>query len=120
MNQGIFSNFAQVLQSFSLGKVQMHDWIWVRWHAGIHTDSPEPLQMLLSRSGQVRTVYKNYIMEHSALETRASHPTDFVTVPDMTTAIPAPSAAAPHAEFFIRTTPGRVIFNNLLYENLFL
>jgi len=38
----------------------------------------------------------------------------------MTTAIPAPSAAAPHAEFFIRTTPGRVIFNNLLYENLFL
>ena len=120
MTQGIFSNFDQVLQSFSLGKVQMHDWIWVRWRSGVHTDNPEPLQMLLSRSGQVRTVYKTYIMEHSVLETTTNNVTDFVTVPDMTSAISAPCTSTQHAEFFIRTTPGRVIFNNLLYENLFL
>ena len=87
MTQGIFSNFDQVLQSFALGKVQMHDWIWVRWRSGVHTDNPEPLQMLLSRSGQVRTVYKTYIMEHSVLETTTNHATEFVTVPDMTSAI---------------------------------
>ena len=120
MTQGIFSNFDQVLQSFSLGKVQMHDWIWVRWRSGVHTDNPEPLQMLLSRSGQVRTVYKTYIMEHSVLETTTNNVTEFVTVPDMTSAISAPCTSTQHAEFFIRTTPGRVIFNNLLYENLFL
>ena len=51
-------------------------------------------------------------MEHSALETRAT-PNDFVTVPDMTTAIPAPSAGTTRG-IFIRTTPGRVIFNNLV------
>ena len=120
MTQGIFSNFDQVLQSFALGKVQMHDWIWVRWRSGVHTDNPEPLQMLLSRSGQVRTVYKTYIMEHSVLETTTNNATEFVTVPDMTSAISAPCTSTQHAEFFIRTTPGRVIFNNLLYENLFL
>ena len=98
----------------------MHDWIWVRWRSGVHTDNPEPLQMLLSRSGQVRTIYKTYIMEHSVLETTTNNATEFVTVPDMTSAISVPCTSTQHAEFFIRTTPGRVIFNNLLYENLFL
>ena len=120
INQGIFSNFGQVLQSFSLGQVQMHDWIWVRWNSGIHTDNPEPLQIILSPSGRARTVYKNYIMEHSALETGKENPTDFITVPSMKSAVSLPLVPHTNADFFIRTTPGRVIFNNLLYENLFL
>ena len=85
-----------------------------------HTDNPEPLQIILSPSGRARTVYKNYIMEHSALETGKENPTDFITVPSMKSAVSLPLVPHTNADFFIRTTPGRVIFNNLLYENLFL
>ena len=111
VNQNVFSNFDHVLQSFSIGKINLHDWIWVVWHSSVQTEKPAPQQIILSRSGHARTVYQNYVMEQYMLYLEQVNLSDRISVLTETSAT---------TKFFIRTTPGRIIFNNLLYENLFL
>ena len=81
------------------------------------------MQITVNKTGHVTTVYDSFVMQSGAtngldnsmlfgqMKSRATS-----SLSKVYTRLTPLNASA----FYILTTPGRVLFNNLIYENLFL
>jgi len=112
-----FPNFQSVLHAYETGHIDLHQLIWVRWSSYIQPPTPKPVQIQVRATGHCTTLYENFAMLSGARLKGAD--------PARTSKTTLSSSfgwqsAFEGASFSIRTTPGRVLFNNLLYENLFL
>nr|YP_009367838.1 beta' subunit of RNA polymerase [Hazenia capsulata]ARK14873.1 beta' subunit of RNA polymerase [Hazenia capsulata] len=89
-----FSNCDQVLQSFNQELIHLHSQIWLRWNGyfefGVKRESA--LEIRLDKSGNCIFIYQNYQnYVNSKLEKNV---------------------------FYLKTTPGRVLMNQLIFETL--
>jgi hypothetical protein len=96
--------------------------IWLRWSSYIQTQNPSPLQLNISPSGHVTSIYDSFVLESGSGH---EHKDCLVNSHEITPTIDKvvsyqSQMSLTGSSFYIRTTPGRVLFNNLIYENLFL
>jgi len=122
-SNAIYNTFQSVLHAYEINKVDLHEMIWLRWSSYIQTESPDPLQIIVQPSGHITTVYDTFAMQSSVSfvpesvtesDERSDHA--FTASASQTYNIQSSFQAS---SFYIRTTPGRILFNNLIYENLF-
>ena len=127
-SNAIFTNFQTVLHAYDTGTLNLHEMIWLRWSSYIQTNTPKPLQITVKQSGHITTIYDTFVMQ-SGLNFLPNKEGDLIFPNQMSnrqfraginTNRYSTQATLSGYNFYIRTTPGRVIFNNLLYENLFL
>jgi hypothetical protein len=102
----------------------LHDLIWVKASAPADTEHPVPVEVRVQPTGQNTLIYDAVVNESwpmpgpvahtSPLSTRVSNGSErfFSNVPQV--------HALTVNTFYLRTTPGRLILNSLIYENLFL
>jgi DNA-directed RNA polymerase subunit beta' len=121
--QGIFKNFQSVLHAYETGYVELHEMVWVRWSSFIQTTMPKPLEIRVKPTGHVTTIYDTFVME-SGVQVQTEG--DLVLREFDKKFMNTVAAHYSHQTsfdgfaFYIRTTPGRILFNNLIYENLLL
>ena len=120
----VFETFERVLQRYALGSLKLHDLIWVKASAPADTEHPVPVEVRVQPTGQNTLIYDAVVNESwpmprpvahtSTLSTRVSNGSEriFSNVPQV--------HALTVNTFYLRTTPGRLILNSLIYENLFL
>jgi hypothetical protein len=122
-SNAIYNTFQSVLHAYEINKVDLHEMIWLRWSSYIQTETPDPLQIIVQPSGHITTVYDTFAMQSSVSfvpesvtesDERSDHA--FTASASQTYNIQSSFQAS---SFYIRTTPGRILFNNLIYENLF-
>jgi len=126
-SNGIFTNFQSVLHAYGTGALDLHEMIWLRWSSYIQTNNPKPVQITVKPSGHITTIYDTFVME-SGLNFLSNDQVELTNSKQLfnqkmssgSNTRYSTQAALSGYNFYIRTTPGRVIFNNLLYENLFL
>ena len=121
--QGIFKNFQSVLHAYETGYVELHEMVWVRWSSFIQTTMPKPLEIRVKPTGHVTTIYDTFVMESGVqVQTEGDLVLREFDKKFMNTAPARYShkTAFDGFAFYIRTTPGRILFNNLIYENLLL
>ena len=116
----IYNSFESVLHAYDTNKIDLHEMVWLRWASYIQTQNPSPLQLNISPNGHVTSIYDSFVIESGS-----EHQDCLVKSPEIiqtTKKIVSYQSEMPltGASFYIRTTPGRVLFNNLIYENLFL
>jgi DNA-directed RNA polymerase subunit beta' len=121
----VFPTFARVLQRYALGTLNVHELVWVKAGAPADVQQPRPVEGRVQPSGHNTFIYDAGVTE--------SWPTP---VFPHTSAMTLSTARGTHTEplfglvpqihhaasntFYLRTTPGRLILNSLIYENLFL
>nr|QJA26174.1 beta' subunit of RNA polymerase [Fritschiella tuberosa] len=89
----IFTSIEEVLQAYESQKINLHSFIWLRWNGKFQTNEPAEklLELQISTKGQIAKIFKNYV-------------------------IYVDSSAAVKS-IFIKTTPGRVLFYNFLFNS---
>jgi len=118
----IYNSFESVLHAYDTNKIDLHEMIWLRWSSYIQTQNPSPLQLNISPSGHVTSIYDSFVLESGSGD---EHKDCLVNSHEITPTIDKVVSYQSQmpltgSSFYIRTTPGRVLFNNLIYENLFL
>jgi len=116
----IYNSFESVLHAYDINKIDLHEMVWLRWSSYIQTQNPFPLQLNISPNGHVTSIYDSFVIESDSDQqdwlvksTEISQTTKKIVSYQSEMSVTGSS-------FYIRTTPGRVLFNNLIYENLFL
>ena len=116
----IYNSFESVLHAYDINKIDLHEMVWLRWSSYIQTQNPFPLQLNISPNGHVTSIYDSFVIESGS-----DHQDCLVKSPEITQTTKKivsyqSEMSVTGSSFYIRTTPGRVLFNNLIYENLFL
>nr|QJE70467.1 beta' subunit of RNA polymerase [Chaetophoropsis pisiformis] len=88
----IFTSIEEVLQAYESQKINLHSFIWLRWNGKFQTNlnNEKLLELQISTKGQIAKILKTYV-------------------------IYADSSAGVQS-IFIKTTPGRVLFYNFLFN----
>jgi DNA-directed RNA polymerase subunit beta' len=123
----IFHTFARVLQWYALGALTVHELVWVQSQALADAEQPLPVQVRVYSSGHNTCIYDSGAVESWPLPTLpwrtpslARESVRRSTAMDPVFGlVPQCHQVASHT-FYLRTTPGRLIFNSLLYEHIFL
>lgn len=121
-SNSIFNTFESVLHAYEINKIDLHEMIWLRWSSYIQTGNPNPLQVNVNSTGHTTTIYDTFVMEAGVSDFKglnlnsSSNTNKETSVSEVYQNLTRLNGSA----FYIRTTPGRVLFNNLIYENLFL
>jgi DNA-directed RNA polymerase subunit beta' len=105
----IFKTFDRVLQRYALGALKVHELVWVQSGAPSDVQHSMPVEGRVNQSGHETFIYDSVAVESWPL---AMNLACFGSVPQLH-----------HTKwhtFYLRTTPGRLILNSLIYENLFL
>lgn len=121
----VFQTFERVLQRYALGALKLHELVWVKAAAPADVQQPMPLEGRVQPSGHNTFIYDAGVTESWATPilphtisllqvTGGKRQTEpiFGLVPQLHRAM--------SNTFYLRTTPGRLILNSLIYENLFL
>ena len=120
-----FQTFDRVLQRYALGALKLHELVWVKADAPADVLQQSPVEGRVQSNGHNTLIYDAGVTE--------SWPTPMVDnsttlniqmLPARTTeavfgVVPQIHRASSNT-FYLRTTPGRLILNSLIYENLFL
>jgi len=121
-SNSIFNSFESVLHAYEINKIDLHEMIWLRWSSYIQTVNPKPLQITVNSSGHTTTIYDTFVMEASLAPMKESNfnSSGSIQKENAFAEVYKNLTRLNGSAFYIRTTPGRVLFNNLIYENLFL
>ena len=121
----VFQTIESALQRYALHALSIHDLVWVKASAPADVQQPVPVEARIHSTGHNTFIYDACVDE--AWATPAVAPR-LSPVPilgsgqqaDLTFGLaPQLHRVASHT-FYLRTTPGRLILNSLIYENLFL
>jgi DNA-directed RNA polymerase subunit beta' len=123
----VFQTFARVLQCYALGVLTVHELVWVKSQALADAEQPMPVQVRVYSSGHNTCIYDSGAVESWPSPTRLWETPSpelrpvrrSVEIEPVFGLVPQCHHAASHT-FYLRTTPGRLIFNSLLYEHIFL
>ena len=121
----VFQTFDRVLQRYALGALKLHELVWVKADAPADVQQPMPVEARVQPSGHNTLIYDAGVTESwptpmlaytSSLTMQTLHGSDSEPVFGL---VPQIHRVASNT-FYLRTTPGRLILNSLIYENLFL
>lgn len=121
----VFQTFDRVLQRYALGALHVHDLVWVKADAPADVSVPFPLQGRIQSTGHNTFIYDAGVTE-SWQTPNVGDPNMIALQSVSTQDADAVFGIAPQIHrcstntFYLRTTPGRLILNSLIYENLFL
>lgn len=114
-----------MLQRYALGALHVHDLVWVKADAPADVSVPFPLQGRIQSTGHNTFIYDAGVTE-SWQTPNVGDPNMIALQSVSTQDADAVFGIAPQIHrcstntFYLRTTPGRLILNSLIYENLFL
>jgi DNA-directed RNA polymerase subunit beta' len=121
----VFQTFGRVLQRYALGALQLHELVWVKAEAPADVSQPLPVEGRIQSNGHNTFIYDAGVTEswptpmvcnNPGMSIQMSSARDTDTVFGLVPQIHRVSENT----FYLRTTPGRLILNSLIYENLFL
>jgi len=121
----VFQTFDQALQRYSFGALKLHDLVWVKSPALADVQQPVPVEARIQPNGHNTFIYDSGVTESWPLPQTQQRlaPVLSSTAVDQSKPIfarlPQLHCSGVHT-YYIRTTPGRLILNSLIYENLFL
>ena len=121
----VFETFDRVLQRYSLGALQLHDLVWVKAGAPSDCQNSLPIEGRVQANGHNTLIYDAVVTESWPIYSFPMQSTLQLAVPSETSVEPV-FGHVPQmhrmslSTFYLRTTPGRLILNSLIYENLFL
>jgi DNA-directed RNA polymerase subunit beta' len=121
----VFETFDRVLQRYSLGALQLHDLVWVKAEAPSDCQQSLPIEGRVQSSGHNTLIYDAVVAESWSISPLPMQSTLQRAVPSDTSTEPVfghvpQMHRMSSSTFYLRTTPGRLILNSLIYENLFL
>ena len=116
----IYNSFESVLHAYDINKIDLHEMVWLRWSSYIQTQNPFPLQLNISPNGHVTSIYDSFVIESDSDQQDCLVKSPEITQTTKKIVSYQSEMSVTGSSFYIRTTPGRVLFNNLIYENLFL
>ena len=117
----VFQSFERALQRYALGAIKLHDLVWVKAQYPADVQDPRPIEGRVHPTGQTTLIYDAGVTESwpkAPLPTQVSLARTSSTDP-VFGLVPQVHSGAWNTSY-LRTTPGRLIFNSLIYENLFL
>ena len=116
----IYNSFESVLHAYDINKIDLHEMVWLRWSSYIQTQNPFPLQLNISPNGHVTSIYDSFVIESDSDQQDWLVKSPEISQTTKKIVSYQSEMSVTGSSFYIRTTPGRVLFNNLIYENLFL
>jgi DNA-directed RNA polymerase subunit beta' len=89
-----FSNFIQALKAYKQGKISVHTIVWVRYNNLVEsgTEKEEPIEIRINDNGNWTEIYKKIIIQYDANFNKITQ--------------------------FVKTTPGRILFNELIKNSI--
>jgi DNA-directed RNA polymerase beta' subunit len=89
-----FSNFIEVLKAYKQGKITVHTIVWVRYQNQVETgtEKEQPIEIRVNKYGYWHEIYKKILIRYDFKSKKLSQ--------------------------FIKTTPGRIIFNELIKNSI--
>lgn len=89
-----FTNFEDILLAYEQKKLELHDYIWLKWDSIIESykKEEEPIEIRLEANGQSTKVYRRSIIKEQREGKKIVQ--------------------------YIKTTVGRVLFNQVVYDSL--
>jgi|TARA_B100000683_G_scaffold118152_1_gene116197 DNA-directed RNA polymerase subunit beta' len=121
----VFQTFEGVLQRYSLGALKLHELVWVKASSPADVQQASPLEVRVQSTGHNTLIYDSGVNESWPTPVFASAGLQGLTKVNDIGAEPI-FASVPQLHrmasntFYLRTTPGRLILNSVIYENLFL
>jgi DNA-directed RNA polymerase subunit beta' len=120
----VFQTFERVLQRYALGVLHLHELVWVKADAPADVHQPMPVEARVQASGHNTLIYDACVTESWPTPTILPLATCVSPLREESTKplfglVPQLHRVASNT-FYLRTTPGRLILNSLIYENLFL
>lgn len=118
----VFQTFERVLQRYALGALKLHELVWVKADAPADVYYPMPLEGRIQPNGHNTLIYDSGATESwpiPLLRSPTSMTMHSTTVGPFFGLVPQIHRVTSNT-FYLRTTPGRLILNSLIYENLFL
>jgi DNA-directed RNA polymerase beta' subunit len=109
----VFKTFDRVLQRYALGALKLHELVWVQSGAPSDVQHSMPVEGRVNQSGHDTLIYDSVAVESSPGFLK------FYPYIARTSGTKQLHQKKQHT-FYLRTTPGRLILNSLIYENLFL
>jgi DNA-directed RNA polymerase subunit beta' len=127
----VFQTFARVLQRYALGGLKLHELVWVQSGTPADVHQAMPVEVRVNQSGHETLIYDAVAVESWPRPLQRSVLSKPLVMPlaarmHVLGYLPPRSGRVPqlhqtkHHTFYLRTTPGRLILNSLIYENLFL
>jgi DNA-directed RNA polymerase subunit beta' len=89
-----FSNFIQVLKAYKQGKIKVHTIVWVRYENLVETgtEKEQPIEIRINKYGYWQEIYKKTLIRYDFKSEKLTQ--------------------------FIKTTPGRILFNELIKNSI--
>ena len=89
-----FSNFGEVLKAYKQGKISIHTIVWVRYNklAESGNEKEEPIEIRITTEGYWMEIYKKTLVRYDSQFNQITQ--------------------------FIKTTPGRILFNELIKNSI--
>ena len=121
----VFQTFEGVLQRYSLGALKLHELVWVKANSPADVHQSSPLEVRVQSTGHNTLIYDSGVNESWPTPVFNSASPDGLTKVNANGVEPI-FACVPQLHrmssntFYLRTTPGRLILNSVIYENLFL
>jgi DNA-directed RNA polymerase subunit beta' len=121
----IFQTFDQALQRYAFGSLKLHDLVWVKSSAPADVDQPVPVEVRIQPTGHNTFIYDSGVTESWPVPEKIQVLSSVLpfsllsSVKPIFARVPQLHCLGVHT-YYVRTTPGRLILNSLIYENLFL
>jgi DNA-directed RNA polymerase subunit beta' len=119
----IFQTFDQALQRYEFGALKLHDLVWVKAPAPADLQQPLPVEVRIMANGHNTFIYDSGVAESWPMPEKvqmvASCSDALIKSNPIFARVPQLHCPSAHT-YYVRTTPGRLILNSLIYENLFL
>ena len=119
----IFQTFDQALQRYEFGALKLHDLVWVKAPAPSDLQQPLPVEVRIQPNGHNTFIYDSGVVESWPVPQNvhlvASSSAALIKSNPIFARVPQLHCSSTHT-YYVRTTPGRLILNSLIYENLFL
>jgi DNA-directed RNA polymerase subunit beta' len=119
----IFQTFDQALQRYEFGALKLHDLVWVKAPAPADLQQPLPVEVRIMSNGHNTFIYDSGVAESWPMPEKvqmvASCSDALIQSNPIFARVPQLHCSSAHT-YYVRTTPGRLILNSLIYENLFL
>ena len=111
------------MQRYEFGALKLHDLVWVKAPAPADLQQPLPVEVRIMSNGHNTFIYDSGVAESWPMPEKvqmvASCSDALIQSNPIFARVPQLHCSSAHT-YYVRTTPGRLILNSLIYENLFL
>ena len=114
----IYNSFESVLHAYDINKIDLHEMVLAPLVILYPNPKSFPLQLNISPNGHVTSIYDSFVIESDSDQQDWLVKSPEISQTTKKIVSYQSEMSVTGSSFYIRTTPGRVLFNNLIYENL--